>query len=78
MSIAVSWGRGLVCGGRIGHAVGHGHVVEAMVRYAILGPVELCDGERRVAVGGPRQVALLAFLLVNANRRLSYDLLIDA
>jgi DNA-binding SARP family transcriptional activator len=49
-----------------------------MVRYAILGPVELCDGERRVAVGGPRQVALLAFLLVNANRRLSYDRLIDA
>jgi DNA-binding SARP family transcriptional activator len=38
-----------------------------MVRYAILGPVEFCDGERRVGVGGPRQVALLALLLVNAN-----------
>jgi predicted ATPase/DNA-binding SARP family transcriptional activator len=49
-----------------------------MVRYAILGPVELCYGTRRVTVGGPRQVALLALLLVNANRALSSDRLIDA
>jgi DNA-binding SARP family transcriptional activator len=48
-----------------------------MVRYAILGPVGLCDGERRVAVGGPRQVALLAVLLVNANRALSSDRLTE-
>jgi predicted ATPase/DNA-binding SARP family transcriptional activator len=49
-----------------------------LVRYAILGPVELCDGERRVAVGGRRQVGLLAMLLVNANRAVSNDRLIDA
>jgi len=49
-----------------------------MIKYAILGPVELCDGERRVAVGGPRQSALLALLLINANRALSRDRLIDA
>src|ERR687894_2126713 len=49
-----------------------------MVRYAILGSVELCEGERRVSVGGPRQVALLALLLVNANRALSVDGLIEA
>ncbi len=49
-----------------------------MGKYAILGPVELRDGERRVKVGGPRQVALLALLLVNANRALSSDQLIDA
>jgi DNA-binding SARP family transcriptional activator len=48
-----------------------------MVRYAILGSVELCDGERSMAVGGPRQVALLALLLINANRALSDDRLID-
>jgi DNA-binding SARP family transcriptional activator len=48
-----------------------------LIRYAILGPVELCDGERRVAAGGPRQVALLAVFLVNANRALSSDRLID-
>ncbi|MDX6720732.1 MAG: hypothetical protein QOJ63_2986 [Solirubrobacteraceae bacterium] len=49
-----------------------------MVRYAILGPVELRDGERVVAVGGPRQVALLALLLINANRALSCDQLVEA
>ncbi|MGH2941234.1 MAG: ATP-binding protein [Solirubrobacteraceae bacterium] len=49
-----------------------------MVRYAILGPVELRDGERRVAVGGPRQVALLAMLLVNADRAVTGDRLIEA
>ncbi len=48
-----------------------------MVRYAILGRVELRDGGREVAVGGPRQAALLALLLVNANRALSTDHLID-
>ena len=48
-----------------------------MVKYSILGPVELRDGERRVAVGGPRQLTLLALLLVNANRALSDDRLID-
>ncbi len=48
-----------------------------MVRYATLGPIELCDGERRVPVGGPRRVTLLALLLVNANRALSHDQLIE-
>jgi DNA-binding SARP family transcriptional activator/tetratricopeptide (TPR) repeat protein len=48
-----------------------------VVRYAILGPIELCDGKRTVTVGGPRQLALLALLLVNANRALSDDRLID-
>jgi DNA-binding SARP family transcriptional activator len=49
-----------------------------MLRYAILGSIELRDGETRLSVGGARQVALLAFLLVNANRGVSNDLLIDA
>lgn len=49
-----------------------------MVKYAILGQVELRDGDRRVAVGGPRQLALLALLLVNANRALSSDRLVEA
>ena len=49
-----------------------------MVRYAILGPIELRDGDRLVRVGGPRQVALLALLLIHANRVLSADRLIDA
>ena len=49
-----------------------------MTKYAILGPVELRDGERRLPVGGPRQVALLALLLVNANRAMSTDELVEA
>jgi DNA-binding SARP family transcriptional activator/tetratricopeptide (TPR) repeat protein len=49
-----------------------------MFKYAILGPVELSDGERRLPVGGPRQLALLALLLVNANRPLSRDWIIAA
>jgi DNA-binding SARP family transcriptional activator/tetratricopeptide (TPR) repeat protein len=49
-----------------------------MVKYAILGPIELFDGERRLRVGGPRQVALLAFLLVHANRAVSSERAIDA
>ena len=48
-----------------------------MVRFGILGPVEALVGERQVAVGGPRQVALLAFLLLHANRAVSVDQLID-
>ncbi len=49
-----------------------------MVRYAILGPIELCDGGRRLPVGGRRQAALLAMLLIDANRTVSSDRLIDA
>ena len=48
-----------------------------MVRYAILGSIELCDGERRLPVGGRRPVALLALLLVNGNRALSTDRMIE-
>jgi DNA-binding SARP family transcriptional activator len=50
----------------------------ANVKYAILGPIELSDGERLLPAGGPRQVALLALLLVNANRAMSTDRLVDA
>ena len=49
-----------------------------MIRYRILGSVELSDGERPIPAGGPRQVALLAFLVVNANRAVSVDGLLDA
>ena len=48
------------------------------VKYAILGSIELGDRERGAAIGGPRQIALLALLLVNANRALSSDRIVDA
>jgi DNA-binding SARP family transcriptional activator len=49
-----------------------------MLKFRILGPVEALDGEARVALGGRRQLALLALLLLNANRAVSADRLIDA
>lgn len=44
----------------------------------ILGPIEAWCGNRRLDIGGPRQVALLAFLLVHANRAVPSDVLLDA
>src|SRR4051812_16530165 len=49
-----------------------------MVKFRILGPIELSDGERRLSVGGPGQLRLLAFLVLHANRAVSSDRLIDA
>ncbi|HUA06524.1 MAG TPA: BTAD domain-containing putative transcriptional regulator [Solirubrobacteraceae bacterium] len=49
-----------------------------MTSFRVLGPVEAWKDERRMPVGGPRQVTLLAFLLLNANRAVSADAVIDA
>jgi predicted ATPase/DNA-binding SARP family transcriptional activator len=47
------------------------------VKFGILGPVEAwLDGER-LTVGGPRQLALFAFLVLHANRAVSSDELIE-
>jgi DNA-binding SARP family transcriptional activator/tetratricopeptide (TPR) repeat protein len=46
--------------------------------FRVLGPVEAWTDERRLVLGGPRQVTLLAFLLLNANRAVSADEVIDA
>jgi DNA-binding SARP family transcriptional activator/tetratricopeptide (TPR) repeat protein len=48
------------------------------MRFGILGPVELSAGGGPVAVGGLKQRALLAFLLLHANEVVSRDRLIDA
>jgi DNA-binding SARP family transcriptional activator len=45
--------------------------------FRILGPVEVSDDGRPVALGGRKQRAVLALLLLNANRVLSRDWLID-
>jgi DNA-binding SARP family transcriptional activator len=44
-----------------------------MVKFGILGPIELRAGELRLPAGGPRQRSLLAFLLLRANRAVSND-----
>ena len=45
--------------------------------YRILGPLEVCDGDRTVELGGDKQRALLAVLLLHAGEVVSADRLID-
>ena len=48
-----------------------------MLEYRLLGPLEVA-GDRVVRLGGPKQRATLAPLLLNANRVVSVDRLADA
>ncbi len=48
------------------------------MEFRILGPFEVRDDGRAVDVGGPKQRALLAVLLLSANEVVSADVLIDA
>src|SRR5215469_2198237 len=36
------------------------------LEFCVLGPVEVCDGGRNLPLGGPKQRALLADLILNA------------
>jgi eukaryotic-like serine/threonine-protein kinase len=45
--------------------------------FRILGPLEVLDDGRVITIGGPKQRAVLALLLLNANETLSGDRLID-
>ena len=45
--------------------------------FRILGPLEVRDGEREVRLRGGKQRALLALFLVNANRTLAIDRIVD-
>jgi DNA-binding SARP family transcriptional activator len=47
------------------------------IQFKILGPLEVRVDDIAVAIGGPRQRALLAMLLLSANRVVSRDRLID-
>jgi YVTN family beta-propeller protein len=47
------------------------------MEYRVLGPLEVRDGAESVPLAGAKQRALLALLLVNANRVVSRDRLID-
>jgi DNA-binding SARP family transcriptional activator len=49
----------------------------AASRFRILGPVEAWAADHQLELGGPRQRALLAFLLLHANRAVTSDALID-
>ena len=43
------------------------------MEYHVLGPLEVLDGDTRVDIGSRQQRALLALLLVNANRVVSTE-----
>ncbi len=47
------------------------------MQFRILGHLEVWDGARQVTVGGPQQATLLALLLLDANRVVSTDRLVD-
>ncbi|KXP00583.1 BTAD domain-containing putative transcriptional regulator [Tsukamurella pseudospumae] len=48
-----------------------------MVQIRVLGPLEACDGRGRVELGGPKQRAVLALLVIARGRVVSVDRLID-
>jgi DNA-binding SARP family transcriptional activator len=48
------------------------------MNYGVLGPLEVRDGDRPLSLGGARQRALLAILLVRPNEVVSSDQLADA
>jgi DNA-binding SARP family transcriptional activator len=48
------------------------------MEYRVLGPIEALDGERRLPLGGPKQRAVLAVLLLGANRVVPRADLVDA
>lgn len=48
-----------------------------MVEFRILGPLEVWDGRRRLAPGPPKQRAVLAILLLNANQTVPLRQLVD-
>src|SRR5262245_7277882 len=51
---------------------------EAGMEFRILGPLEVRDEDREVPLRGGKERALLALLLVNANRTLPLDRIVDA
>src|SRR5215831_18486850 len=48
------------------------------MEFRILGPLEVVENGRPIALGGPKQRALLALLLLAPNRPVSVDRLVDA
>ena len=47
------------------------------MEFHILGPLEVSAGDGAIKLGGPKQRAVLAHLILRANRPVPIDLLID-
>ncbi len=55
----------------------HVRPVDGVVRFGVLGPLEVRRGEARIELGAPKQRQVLGVLLVNAGAVVSTDRLID-
>ncbi len=55
-----------------------GAIVGTCFRFGLLGPLQLTAGGTPVALGTPKQRAILAMLLINRNRAVGTEALIDA
>jgi len=53
------------------------HTGTAPIEFRVLGPVEVARNGSMVSIGGPRQRALLALLLVNRERTIAADELVE-
>lgn len=53
-------------------------VAQPGVQFSVLGPLEVCIGGAVIPLGTPKQRAVLAMLLINRNRPVATDALIDA
>ncbi len=49
-----------------------------MLTFRILGPIEVWADGRQLTLGGPRQIALLAVLLLHRNQAVSSDVLVES
>jgi YVTN family beta-propeller protein len=80
-ALVVEWGKPLA-GGQ-GEAAGWVMAAEAVatetgsIEFGILGPLEVSRAGRSVSLGGPRQRAVLALLLLEADRVVSMDRLAE-
>ena len=68
--LAVTEATGTTAPASAGAVAGH-------LAFRLLGPLEVTDGGRPVALGGPRQRLVLAHLLLAANRVVTMDELIE-
>ena len=78
-----SSGESMICGMREGETAGsglhdgRGHVYRRRVQFRVLGPLEADAGSGPVPLGGRKQRAVLAHLLVHANQLVPSETLID-
>jgi YVTN family beta-propeller protein len=77
-AIPLESGWTLACSGVIARAtVDRSYCSEGAVEFRVLGPLEVSQDGRVLPLGGAKQRALLATLLVRANRVVSTDALLD-